>query len=390
MAGSNGGSILIETIDMPIASNRLLSAADAAGRLGVSRQTLYSYVSRGAVRAVQVPGDPRRSLYNAHDIARLVEQRGRGRARRAVARTTTDFGEPILASSLTRIVDGQLSYRGQDAVALSSAATLEEVAGLLWGGPTPDLPPVAAEIPGGTDPFARCLRMVAGAAGLDDPPARVLGLVAASAAGRPAEAGQAVHQHLAAAWRLGPTAADMIRRILVLCADHELNASAYAARVVASTGAALAHCVLAGLAALSGPKHGGMVARVREMAADPPILADPVDGLRGRLARGETIPGFGHRLYPDGDPRAAALLAAHPPGPAWQNLIAAVDALTGRKPCVDVALALLEDELAMPPGGGLALFALGRTAGWIGHSLEQRADGRLIRPRADYVGARSP
>jgi citrate synthase len=133
-----------------------------------------------------------------------------------------------------------------------------------------------------------------------------------------------------------------------------------------------------------------MVARVRIMAADPQIAADPLDAIRRRLADDEPIPGFGHRLYPAGDPRAAALLSAHQPGPAWQRLIAAVYALTGRKPSVDVALALLEDELALPPGGGLALFALGRTVGWIGHSLEQRTDGRLIRPRADYVGAVSP
>ena len=258
MAGSDGASILIETIDMPEPGDRLLSAADAAGRLGVSRQTLYSYVSRGAVRAVPSPGDPRRSLYDAHDIARLVERRRRGRARRAVARTTTDWGEPILQSSLTRIVDGRLSYRGQDAVALSAAATLEEVAGLLWGEPTPSLPPVAApDRPGVADPFARCLRMVAAHAGTSDQPSRVLGLVTAAVLGCPAAAGQPVHQHLATAWQRGPPAADMIRRALVLCADHELNASTYAARVVASTGASLAHCVLAGLAALSGPQHGG-------------------------------------------------------------------------------------------------------------------------------------
>jgi citrate synthase len=232
--------------------------------------------------------------------------------------------------------------------------------------------------------------MVAAQAGLSDHPGLVLGLVAAATAGSPAGPGQPVHQHLAAAWRLSPDSADIIRRVLVLCADHELNASAYAARVVASTGATLAHCVLAGLAALSGPQHGGMVTRVRTMAADPQVAADPTDALRRRLVNGEPIPGFGHRLYPDGDPRAAALLAAHQPGPAWQRLIAAVYAVTGRKPSVDVALALLEDELALPPGGGLALFALGRTAGWIGHSLEQRADGRLIRPRADYVGEVSP
>ena len=384
MAGQDDASILIGTIDMTTPADRLLSAADAAGRLGVSRQTLYSYVSRGVVRAVALPGDPRRSLYDAHDIARLLEQRGRGRARRAVARTTIDWGEPILRSSLTRISDDGFAYRGQDAVALSDTATLEEAAGLLWSEPVTGVPVITDWVPDGPDPFARCLRMVAAHAGAADLPAfRVLGLVAAAVAGGPAQAGQTVHRHIAAAWGLGPAATDMIRRVLVLCADHELNASAYTARVVASTGASLASCVLAGLAALSGPEHGGMVGRVRAMAADPAVMANPQQALR---ARHDPIPGFGHRLYPDGDPRAAALLRAHQPDPAWQRLIDAIYQLTGRRPSIDVALALLEDELALPPGGGMALFALGRTVGWIGHSLEQRSDGRLIRPRAEYTG----
>lgn len=116
---------------------RLVSAEQASARLGVSRQTLYSYVSRGLIRAVPVPADTRRSLYDARDIAGLIEQRSCGRARRAVASSTTDWGEPILRSSLTRIVDGTFQYRGQDAVALSDTATLEEVAALLWGNLSP-------------------------------------------------------------------------------------------------------------------------------------------------------------------------------------------------------------------------------------------------------------
>ena len=109
----------------------LVSAEEASTRLGVSRQTLYSYVSRGLVRAEPVPGDARRNLYDVRDVVGLVEQRGRGRARRVVATSTTNWGEPILRSSLTRIADGTFSYRGQDAVILSKTATLEEVAGLL-------------------------------------------------------------------------------------------------------------------------------------------------------------------------------------------------------------------------------------------------------------------
>ncbi len=190
---------------------------------------------------------------------------------------------------------------------------------------------------------------------------------------------------MARAWGLGATGADLVRRALVLCADHELNASAYAARVVASTGASLGACVLAGLSALSGPAHGGMTDQVRALAADPDVVRDAGHAFATRLARGETLPGFGHRLYPEGDPRCAALLNAAPPGPPWPQMIQAAARLTGRHPTIDVALAMLESSLPLPPGSGLALFATGRTVGWIAHALEQRADKRLIRPRADYV-----
>jgi citrate synthase len=387
---------LIEMIDMSEPDGRLLSAAAAGARLGVSRQTLYSYVSRGLLRASPDPADPRRSLYDGADVARLLEQRSRGRARREVAASTTDWGEPILRSSLTRIADGRLSYRGRDAVALSATATLDEVAALLWNAPVPMLPQVAGVVPPAGSPLQRCLGVVAADAARSDwalhpaqvmaEAARLLAHVAQAAAGvgGAAEAGP-LHRRIAAAWGLNPHGAGLVRRALVLCADHELNASAYAARVVASTGASLAACVLAGLAALSGPRHGGMTDRVRALAADAEVVADPRAAFSARLARGEALPGFGHRLYPDGDPRAAALLATCDPGPPWPAIIDAAASLTGLRPTIDVALAVLEHTLPLPRGGGLALFATGRTVGWIAHALEQRADGRLIRPRADYI-----
>jgi citrate synthase len=117
---------------------------------------------------------------------------------------------------------------------------------------------------------------------------------------------------------------------------------------------------------------------------------DPQVAIAARLARGENLPGFGHRLYPDGDPRAAALLAALAPGAWWQALLRAVWELTGLRPNVDFALVALEREAGLPAGSALALFAAGRTAGWIAHALEQRADGRLIRPRAIYAGPAMP
>ena len=375
-------------------ARHLLTAEQATARLGVSRQTLYTYVSRDLVRALPVPGDPRRSAYDARDVAVLLEKRGRGRARRAVAASTTDWGEPILRTSLTRIADGTFQYRGQDAVALSGRATLEEVAALLWQLPMASVPEPADTVSGSV-PFERCLRAVAAEAVSSDwgtepahvaaSAARLLGVVVRAACGTAYKpTGRMLHERLAVAWGLDQGKADLVRRALVLCADHELNASAYAARVVASTGASLGACVLAGLSALSGPRHGGMTERVRALAADPAIRSGPARALSERLARGEALPGFGHRLYPEGDPRCHALLSAFLPPPPWPAMIEAAAQIAGELPTVDVALATLETALPLPPGGGLALFAVGRTVGWIAHALEQRMENRLIRPRADY------
>ena len=98
------------------------------------------------------------------------------------------------------------------------------------------------------------------------------------------------------------------------------------------------------------------------------------------------MPGFGQRLYPQGDPRAAALLAALDLDPWLREVFAAVEECTGARPNLDAALVALERTLHLPPGAALAIFAVARTAGWIAHALEQRRDGRLIRPRASYAG----
>jgi len=377
-------SILINIFNM----KRLLTAEQAAHLLGISRQSLYSYVSRGLVRTSTADGDVRRRLYDGRDIARLIERHRSGRARRDIAASTIDWGEPILRSSLTHISDGGLSYRGQNAISLSRTASLEEIACLLWNFASFPVVPATAHLPGGDVPFDRCLHMVAQLAATAESPAMPAHLVrsVAQAAGMHA-AVLPVHEMLAAGWGLDGAGADVIRRALVLCADHELNASAYAARVVASAGASLGAAVLAGLAALSGSRHGVMTSRVRSLIAEADIAADPVRAVRARLAQGDSIPGFGHPLYPDGDPRAIELFDVRPPGPPWPALIAAVQQETTLAPTIDVALASIEEGLALPHGAGLAIFAVGRTVGWIAHALEQRADGRLIRPRADYLPA---
>lgn len=390
-------SILIKLINMKPPEPLWLTATQALMRLGVARQTLYAYVSRGLVAAAPAPGDPRRSLYSAADIAALLARKRRGRTRRAVASSTISWGEPILASGITRIAGGRIAYRDEDALALSERWTLEQVAALLWQSPLPSPEPTtwpSAEAPVGIP--ALCIAAAAGIAdwgrwtAAPEPAAaeamRIITRLAWAASGQPGPPPTGIagplHRRLAEAWGVDARAAGLIRQALVLVADHELNASTYAARVVASTRAPLGACVLAGLAALSGPLHGGMTASVRTLLADPALAAEPEATLAARLAQGEQLPGFGHTLYPEGDPRGAALLAAL--GGPLPPLVAAMRAATGLAPNIDFALVLLESRLRLPPGAAFALFATGRCVGWIAHALEQWREGSLIRPRAVF------
>ncbi|HEY3798243.1 MAG TPA: citrate synthase family protein [Caulobacteraceae bacterium] len=367
-----------------------LSAEQAMTRLKVRPQTLYAYVSRGRLRAEPDPDEPRRSRYRASDVVALTEKQARGRKAADVARAAIAWGEPVLASAITTVRDGRLYYRGHDAVRLSDTATLEAAARLLRGGLglAPD-EPVAA--PPGETAAERAFGAFAAHAAVDPPTtgrspddladeaARLLDLMAAAVAGRegdvPREEEQGpIHERLGRAWRAPRPGWDAIRRALVLLADHELNASTFAARVTASTGASLAASVLAGLAALSGPRHGGMAARVDAFLTRP------------RLAPGEPPPGFGHQLYPDGDPRAVALFTAFDVPPALLSLRRRIEAETGLRANVDFALAALRQSLGLPLEAPFALFAVARTAGWLAHAIEQSATGEVIRPRARYVG----
>ena len=257
-----------------MAEHRLFTAESAAARLGVSRATLYAYVSRGLVHAYPAPDDPRRRLYSATDIRRLLGNKTRGRKAVDIAAATLDYGLPALASGITLIEDDRLSFRGRDAARLAAHATLEETARLLWDCSqdpfvaAPLVAPSAASLIASLAdafPLDRCMAVlpVAGVGTamtwqrdqrrLWHDGAMLLRLMAAAATGTtPSDA--PTHLHVARAWGLDDRAAEAIRAALVLCADHELNTSAFAVRVVASTGASLAACVSAGLRALSA--HG--------------------------------------------------------------------------------------------------------------------------------------
>ena len=180
---------------------------------------------------------------------------------------------------------------------------------------------------------------------------------------------------------------------LIAVADHELNPSTFTARVVASAGSDLYACIAAALAAMSGPHHGGGSLRVEALLDEALAVRRPGEVVRERLARGARLPGFGHPLYPEGDPRARVLLAraaeidARSPRPAAMLAIARAAEAAGVPPAnLDFGLVALAQALALPPGTALFLFSIGRLAGWVAHVREQRAQGDQLRPRARYTG----
>lgn len=373
-----------------------LTAHEALDRLGVRPQTLYAYVSRGQVHAEADPVDPRRSRYRTSDIAALAKRKARGRKASEVAADAIAWGEPVMASSITTVRDGRLYYRGRDAVLLAETETFESVARWLrGGGGAPVRRALRDTPPAGPTMRSRIFAALAARAASDegawghDPEA--LAGEAASILDRVTDAvcgevgAGAIHDRLGRAWGCGRRGMDLIRRALVLLADHELNASTFAARVAASTGASLSAAALAGLATLTGPLHGGMAARVRRLA-DEAEREGPREAVAARLVHWRPAPGFGHPLYPEGDPRARALLGAFEEPPASRVLREAVAEATGVPGNVDFALAALAQSLALPDDAPFILFAVARCAGWLAHAQEQLSDGTLIRPRARYVG----
>lgn len=389
-----------------------LDANEATRLLGVNRATLYAYVSRGYIRSEAVPGKPRQRRYAGEDVERLRTRAEERRNPEKAAENALRWGMPILESGITLISDGKLYYRGYDVAALARERSIEEVASLVWTGAFH------------SDIFDTPLHVVAGGATVDELPfvnraQSILPLVAArdplafdlrpravaqtgwrimnlltsvAAASRELEA--TIEETLATAWApRSARAAEVIRAALIVCADHELNVSAFTARCIASAAANPYAAVLGGLAALEGTKHGGATARIEALFDELRRARDVRKSLADRLRRGDRLEGFGHPLYPDGDPRAALLLdllgERFPKSKdlAFARTLAAAGArVIGEQPTLDFALVAVTRVLGLPSGAPLVLFSIGRTIGWIAHAIEQYAQNAMIRPRARYVG----
>jgi len=420
---------------------RMLTAPEAAAHLGVKLGTLYAYVSRGWLKSYKRKVG-RETLYRLDEIEALrgltMPERGRRARSLPDASTWVTIAQPseegptpgviVAESAISSIAGGQLAYRGYPIEEVIEHAGFEEVCLLLWEGERPAPAAIAhlretidrVQLPsavttalralgGGAPPLLRLALMLpalaAGARANPSTPrdhatlilgAMPLALIEGSSPSRPACSGGVAARLLGRA--LGEAGEEdrfALDRILVACAEHELNASTLAARVVASTGADLYASVLAALCSLSGPIHGGACNRIEEAFAELDRGVKLGQLLDQFAARHLLPPGFGHAIYPDGDPRAQLLKKIASEIARRQNKRLLEAALTIEetvwkrarlRPNLDFYLTTCVRMLGLPRGLPAAVFALGRTAGWIAHSLEQYSDNRLIRPRIRYRG----
>jgi citrate synthase len=334
----------------------------------------------------------------------------------------TEIAEPDRAG-------GSLRYRGVDIEDLVGRLPFEQVWGLLVDGePLPGLPPAEPHALNwrSGDPrvdVQSALAQLAPEWGLgqlidiSDEQARqdlarasvmALSFVAQSARGigqppvpqREVDKGRSIPERFLVRWRgeADPKHVKAIDAYWISAAEHGMNASTFTARVVASTGADVAAALSAAVGGLSGPLHGGAPSRVLKMLDEVEEMGDAERYVKDLLDRGERLMGFGHRVYRAEDPRARVLrrtaheIGARRAGVAEELERAALAELQARKPDrvlatnVEFWSAVVLDYADVPPELFTSMFTCARTAGWSAHILEQKREGRLIRPTAKYIG----
>ncbi|MFV0307197.1 MAG: citrate/2-methylcitrate synthase [Desertimonas sp.] len=378
---------------------RYVGAAEAARQLGVQRATLYAYVSRGLVER-RVAVDGRTSQYSVDDIEALGR---RGRSRTVAPRPSLDVH---ISTAITTLDEAGPRYRGREVATLAAAATYEQVAELLWTGslpdraewPAPEPDDIALALGGGplgADPLHRII-----GAGLalgvhhpgDAAPAtarRLFGVVpAVLAGGEPSASGDPrLAARLAAVWdpEAPPALASALKRVLVVLADHELTTSTMAVRLAASVRTTPSDALVAGLSVIAGPLHGSASAAAHRLIAEC-ADAGVNDTVARRLATGDRLPGFGHKIYAADDPRVAPVreaIALLPTAPGRMAVVDELVAVAGQRvmhrPNVDLALGALTFTAGLPADA--PLFAIARIAGLAAHYLEELAE-RPVRYRA--------
>ena len=399
--------------------SRTMSAQEVAEELGISLSSVYSYVSRGLLRSEPVGGS-RERRYLSEDVARMRE---RGRRRDTAASASPENGGTTVSldTSITLIGETGIWYRGQDALALAGGSSIGEVASLLWTGDSKNVsdlfscrPPVPEEWErvsatvrelSRVDAFQVALPVVAEA----DPSAfhirpdaaartgaRILQLMTAVAARTDELAVSGIAETLQSAWApRNERATDLIRMALILSADQGIDINSLTARCIASSGSSPYAVVSGTLASLQGVRHAGVMARVAALFAEIDRPAEAREVVSARLQRGDSIPGFGHSMFPHGDPRAQLILDRLPVAAKGSRelkrideLVSAAEGILSEKPTIEFSLVALSHALELPEDAPLTLQGLGRSIGWIAHAIEQYARGGTLRPTGRYVGLR--
>jgi citrate synthase len=391
--------------------SRWLTTAQAAERLGVKRETLYAYVSRG-VLARHRGADKRSSRFDRVEVERLAARTRRGGRAGSL--------EVVIDTELTMLDPaGRLYYRGQDAAELARTSSAESVAALLWGVPAPapwQASPAAlrvgrraqAALPSTAHTIDRVRVIVAAVASTnpvrdDRRPAVVVevarSLIAAAVDCLPELSPPASDALAARLWsRLCPRAPRRgelraMNAALILLMDHELPASTLAARIAASVWADPYLVALTGLCVGGGVLHGAISSAVEALLLEPSGAEDVPRVVGERLRRGEVLPGFGHAVYTGVDPRASVLLAlAGSMGrrsavdAVAEALVSVVGAQGGPQPNVDFGLATFAVKAGLTPGSGEVIFLVARMVGVLAHALEEYPHRLRFRPRALYTG----
>jgi len=382
----------------------LLESEEAARRLGVKLATLYAYVSRGLLQSFPSPGTKRR-LFSVEEIEALARKtRGGKQVETRVATVTT---------GVTQLRPDGPYYRGRSAVLLTESSTYEQVAELLWSSSPGSWQALDLDVPPGLS-CQDSLRWITVMAAAADPrredahpelvAMRLRSLITtmsllscpnpvSSVASPSSSAISGIASNLTEGFRTKRRTAAQVRAVnaaLVLVADHELATSALAVRIAASTRATIYDAVLAGLGTMGGPLHGGASAITTRMIRR--AAAEGIDiVIDDALATSRVLPGFGHSVYVDGDPRADALLAfAYPLASPHRRKVLdqfldAADARRQPLPNIDFALAALAFATDMPAEATSCIFTMGRIAGWGAHYLEELQESPLrYRARAIY------
>lgn len=379
-----------------------LTAAEAAARLGVKRETLYAYVSRGTLhRTVDIDG--RTSLFDPAEIDALK-----------LGRSDRSEGElrAVIATAITLVDDDALLLRGRPLVELATELGFPALADLLWQAPADEPwpafdPTLATRLEGIVG-----LRQLVAAASAADPlrddrsarSVRAAGrrIIVAMTHGLPL-AGRAKGQSpVDALWRRltktapGDATLACLDLALGLLIDHGMASSTFAVRIAASIRADPYSVVSTGLGAIGGPLHGAASAAVHDLVADAARRDDAAGAVGAALRNSDHLPGFGHTIYTRQDPRYGALMAAI--GSAWaddarlHHVHRIRDVVAERRadlPNVDLALGAFTWLAGMDRTAGETIFAIARSAGWLAHAMEEYGESSLrFRPRARYVGPR--